>query len=241
MSAALGGALDLLKENLNAINFRLSCSIQTILQKNEFLTYFGYDKLLDCNHTTIKYLKIKPSDSRFFNNYIRTELLNRPELPQMSKVLKDKITEAIYELFVNAQMHSETKFIYTCGQFFPAKDKIEFTIVDTGIGIKERVNRSLNTSFNAVQAIKWAIKDKNTTKKDISGGIGLALLKEFVQRNRGKFQIISDNGFYQLDQSGEITQLFNNPYPGTIINVQINTDDNHSYSLMSEVENDDLF
>ncbi|MDR4507873.1 MAG: hypothetical protein MRJ65_06500 [Candidatus Brocadiaceae bacterium] len=44
-----------------------------------------------------------------------------------------KITESIYEIFVNAQIHSETDFIYTCGQFFPNKHMIEFTIKDTGI------------------------------------------------------------------------------------------------------------
>ena len=37
--------------------------------------------------------------------------------------VKEKVIEAIYEIFVNAQIHSETQLIYTCSQFFPNKTK----------------------------------------------------------------------------------------------------------------------
>jgi hypothetical protein len=46
------------------------------------------------------------------------------------------------------------------------------------------------------------MKDGHSTKQGISGGIGLAILKEFVILNKSKIQIISDDGFYQLDPMG---------------------------------------
>lgn len=245
MAAVLGSVSDLLMENLNTVNFIIKdTEIRNLLLRNGFLSYYGHNREVDDRHTTIKYLKIKPTDGRFFNNYILSELINRPELPDMSQPLKKKITESIYELYVNAQIHSKTKFIYTCGQIFPAKNKIEFTFVDTGLGFKNVVNSALEpfgSHFNANQAIRWAIKDKNSTKDDVSGGIGLAILIEFIKLNKGKLQIVSDTGFYQLDETGERNYDYPIRFPGAIINISVRTDDDASYSLISEIDNNDLF
>ena len=243
LSSALGGVLDKLVSGYNTINFyNIPASIETILRKNGFLSHFGFERQTDSYSTTIKYLKLKPTDGRFFRSYVTEELLNRPELPNITSALKKKITESIYEIFVNAKIHSETDFIYTCGQFFPKKHTIEFTVTDTGIGFKNRVNRRFHKNLSSVQAITWAIRDKNSTKQDISGGIGLAILREFVIRNQGKIQIVSDDGFYQLDSYGEQKKSFSGSFPGTVINMQFRTDDAASYALISEVPlDDDLF
>jgi hypothetical protein len=242
LSSAIGGILDKLLGDLNTIHFnKIPPKIQTIIQKNNFLSHFDYQRIDDINNTTIRYLKLKPTDGRFFHGYVVKELLNRPELPKMSSALKKKIAESIYEIFVNAQLHSESDFIYTCGQFFPTKHTIEFTITDTGIGFKNRVNNRFETNLSSVQAIEWAMIDGHSTKQDISGGIGLAILREFVSINKGKIQIISDDGFYQMDSNGLQTRLFSGSFPGTIINMQFKTDDTTSYSLMSEAESDELF
>lgn len=159
----------------------------------------------------------------------------------MSKKLKERMAEAIYEIFVNAQIHSETEHICTCGQFYPNKDMIEFTIVDAGIGFKEKVNRRFKSNLSSTQAIQWATKDKHTTEVGVTGGIGLALLNEFIEKNRGKVQIVSDNGFYQFDRQGELLQEFNGSFPGTIVNLQFNTRDRSSYLLKSELSVDNVF
>lgn len=242
MSAALGALLDLFAADLNNIHFdSISPEIEQILLKNDFLTYYGRQKLHDHNHTTIKFQKLKPTDGKYFKSCVFEDLIERTELPLMSAGVKEKITEAIYEIFVNAQIHSETRFIYTCGQFFPNKNKIEFTIVDTGIGFRERINQRFDSNLSAVQAIRWAVEDKTTTKQNISGGIGLALLKEFIEKNKGKMQIISDDGFYQFDTSGIIAKPFVGKFPGTIVNLQFRTDDDSNYALKSEVNINDIF
>lgn len=242
MSAALGAVLDLFMKNLNEVYFDyLEPKIEQILLKNDFLSYYGKERIIDNNHTTIKYQKLKPTDGKYFKVYVIEELIGRDELPHMSQALKEKIVEAIYEIFVNAQIHSETNFIYTCGQFFPNKSKIEFTIVDTGIGFKEKINHRFNSNLSAINAIKWAVQDKKTTKVNISGGIGLSLLKEFIGKNKGKMQIISDNGFYQFDHTGVIARNFTGIFPGTIVNLQFCTDDDSNYSLKSEIDINDIF
>ncbi len=244
MSAALGAVLDKFTANLNDIHFDyLSPQIETILLKNDFLTYFGKQRAVDIHNTTIKFQKLKPTDGKYFKNYVIEELIegHTTDLPKMSKGVKEKMIEAIYEIFVNAQIHSETEFIYTCGQFFPTKNKIEFTIVDTGIGFKEKVNRRFGSNLRATQAIKWAVEEKKTTKEGISGGLGLAVLREFVNVNKGKMQIISNQGFYQFDSDGETLNEFQGEFPGTIVNLQFRTDDNNNYSLKSEIDVNDIF
>lgn len=138
-------------------------------------------------------------------------------------------------------MHSETVHIYTCGQFFPNKNSIEFTIVDVGIGFKERINQRFGSSLSSVQAIEWAVRDKKTTKVGVTGGIGLAVLREFVEMNKGKMQIVSHDGFYQYDGNNVDSRLFNGIFPRTIVNLQFRTDDNNNYSLKGEIDENDIF
>lgn len=243
MSAVLGAILDKFTANFNDIDFiRLSPDIEKILLKNDFLTYYGRSRAVDVNNTTIKYQKLKPTDGKYFKAYVIEELIDghTADLPNMSPGVKDKIVEAIYEIFVNAQMHSRTDFIYTCGQFFPNLNKIEFTIVDTGIGFKEKINQRFNSNLNAVQAIKWAVQDGKTTKEDITGGIGLAVLREFVVMNKGKMQIISNEGFYECNYTGENTRTFKGEFPGTIVTLQFRTDDKTNYLLKSEINENNI-
>lgn len=242
MCATLGAILDLFSKNINTIKFDyISPDIERILLKNDFLAYFGHARIFDNHHTTIRFLKLRLTDGKYFNNYIVEELIGRAELPKMSDLVKEKMTEAIYEIFVNAQIHSESKHIYTCGQFFPKEDKIEFTIVDAGIGFKKKVNERFGSNLSSIQAIAWAIQDRHTTKIGVTGGIGLALLKEFISKNGGKMQIISDDGFYQFGNQGEEMRIFRGSFPGTIVNLQFRTNDHSSYVLKSELDANDIF
>ncbi|MDR2129905.1 MAG: hypothetical protein LBP56_01830, partial [Odoribacteraceae bacterium] len=81
MSAALGALLDLFVAGLNSISFDfITPSIEQILLKNDFLTYYGRQRLLDNNHTTIKFQKLKPTDGKYFKMYVIEELIGRNEL-----------------------------------------------------------------------------------------------------------------------------------------------------------------
>lgn len=241
LCAPLGAILDKLNDD-DWVSVKITPLISSnILQRNDFLSYYGFDKVYDNKKTAIRYLKLQPSDSKFFNSYITDELINHPELPSLSAPLKKKITESIYEMFVNAQIHSQTKFIYTCGQFFPNKHTIWFCITDLGVGFKRNINDRFGKELSSAQAIKWAVEQGNTTKTIISGGIGLALLKEFIEINNGAMQIVSGDGFYSFAASGEVNTTLDFEFPGTIITMQFKTDDNNSYCLQSELSEEDIF
>lgn len=244
IAAALGAVLDELIGNLNDVEFHhIDDGIENILLRNDFLSYYGRPRLIDDKNTTIRFQKLKPKDGKFFKNYVIEELIegHTNDLPNMSAGVKERIVEGIYEIFANAQIHSNSDFIYTCGQFFPTKNKIEFTIVDTGIGFRDKVNQRFGSHLSSAQAIRWAVQDTKTTKDTVSGGIGLAVLREFIGMNKGKMQIVSKDGFYQYDCDGEVTRSFNGEFPGTIVNLQFRTDDYNNYQLKKEIDINDIF
>ncbi len=237
----LGAVLTKLQDDLNTVTLNAG-GAEEILEKNGFLSFFGHRKKLDSYNTTVPYQVLSADDDRYFNNYVFREFMSKPELPHMTGELKKKLTESIYEIFINAKMHSETSKIFVCGQFFPKKEKIEFMITDIGRGIKNVVNKRFSANLPAVKAIEWAIKDKNTTKQGVSGGIGLSLLHEFIRINKGKVQIVSNEGFWQLDNGIITTQVFENEFPGTMVNISVKTNDQNSYILSSEIsDNTEIF
>lgn len=246
LSAVLGAILDKIKQDgLNNIQFgNIKSDIQKILQKNNFLSFYGFDRLYDTFNTTIEYKKLKPTDTRYFNTYLEEELLTRNEFPNMTEYVHEKISESIQEMFINAIYHSRTEFIYTCGQFHPARHELNFTIVDTGIGFSKRIEESLDISnISSKDAIMWAMADGNTTKKDVSGGLGLAILKEFITQNKGKIQIISGNAFYELSNNVETISILNYFFDGSIISMNFNTNDRTTYTFENEnqIDLDDIF
>lgn len=235
----LGAILTKFQDDLNTVNINANDS-ENILERNGFLAFFGHERAIDYYNTTIPYQVLSVDDDRYFNNYVFKVFISKPELPQMTTALKKKLTESIYEIFINAKMHSETRKIFICGQFFPKKEKIEFMITDIGLGIKNVVNNAFDANLSAIQAIKWAVQDKNTTKKGVSGGIGLSLLYEFIELNKGKVQIISNEGFWELNEGNITTKKFDNEFPGTMVNISVRTDDQNAYMLSSEMQ-DNIF
>lgn len=231
MCAVLGGILNKVSA-FNNISFDANPDIELILRKNEFLTQYGYNSCWDNNNTTIKYLKLRPEDKLRFATYINDELLGKQNMPKMSPLLKSEISKSICEIFENAVLHSDTDFIYCCGQFFPTKNAIEFTIVDMGQGIKQCMEKRFGITINSDQAIKMAVSGV-TTKLGVSGGLGLSLLKRFIKRNHGRLQIVSDNCFYELGDA-ETYSMLDSCFPGTIVNMKFRTDDECEYILSSE-------
>lgn len=233
MSAPLGAILDLLSIQNNVI-VKAAPDIRTILQKNGFLSFYGYPTVWDNNNTTIQYIRFKRSESDAFAGYVNTQLLARPELPTLTPKAKIMIAQVIVEIFTNSVLHTQTNYIYTCGQFYPKKHCIDFSIVDTGDGIRNTVNKHTGQNLNAIDAIKWALIDGNTTKQGVPGGYGLTILQDFLRMNGGSLQIISNNGYYCHDNNSQFTRIFNAEFPGTALNLQIRTDDMNWYRLKSE-------
>lgn len=238
MCAPLGVAFAHASDNFNDIRLvGLSSKIQTILSKNRFLTGFGYRQLIDTHGTTIPYRQFNSTDDRLFADYLNQHMRGK-DLPAMSAALSERFKNSILEIFVNAAMHSESKLgIFACGQFFPAMHRLDFCVSDTGIGIRRKIYKELGLKMNSDKAIDWALQEGNTTRKgNVPGGLGLKLIREFIAMNKGRIQIVSDRGYWEFNPQGETLCRIDTPFPGTVINIDINTSDTSSYCLSSESE-----
>lgn len=235
--AMLGALLFKLQSALNTVNLEVdNPRTQNILERNGFFSFFNHPKRYDYYNTVISYQVLSPGDDRYFNEYIFTELLSKSDLPTMTTALKKNFAKSIYEIFLNARMHSYSEKIFACGQYFPNKQIIEFMIADIGIGIPESIYQRFGKRLKAKEAIVWAIENGHTTKQGVSGGIGLALLKEFIEQNNGRIQIISKEGFWEYNEYGVEIREFDYGFPGTVVNICVRTDDDSSYSLASEID-----
>jgi hypothetical protein len=243
MCAPLGAILYKTSRDLNMVRFdNIQGPVKRIFQKNGFLSYYGHAKKVDDWGTTIQYQRFEVKDDRFFGAYIEQHFKNKA-IPEMSEALKKKFWESIFELFSNAVIHSETELgIFTCGQNYPRKKHIDFAIADLGIGIPQTLSDKKKIDLDPEDAIDWAMRDRNTTKTGpIPGGLGLKLLREFIRLNHGRIQAVSQTGYWEQCVDGSVVKKsLPYPFPGTVVNIEINTADPHSYILSSE-ETEEIF
>ncbi|MBW2595184.1 MAG: sensor histidine kinase [Deltaproteobacteria bacterium] len=244
MCAAFGAILYRLSKNLNTVKLtNVEKNVVSILSKNGFMSSYGREKIPDRWGTTIPYQRFDVKDDRYFAGYIENKFMQRSEIPVMSPGLQKKFREGIFEIFSNAVLHSQTEMgIFSCGQFFPKRDRLDFSVADLGIGIRRNVKENAGLDLAPEDAIIWATEGCNTTKRgQIPGGLGLKLLCQFIDLNEGCIQIVSDAGYWKREKRKTFTARLSQPFPGTVVSVEINTADKQSYALTYELSETDIF
>lgn len=244
MCAPFGAILYRLGGEVNSVRLtNLQPEVGRILAKNGFLSNYGRAKIPDTYGTTIPYQRFDVKDDRYFAGYIESELMQRAEIPTMSAGLLKRFRESIFEIFSNSVLHSHTKMgIFSCGQFFPKKNRLDFSVTDLGIGIRRNVEENTGLDLSPEEAIAWATEGRNTTKRGkVPGGLGLKLLGEFIELNGGCIQIVSDAGYWRRERGKIVAARLPEPFPGTVVTVEINTADTNSYALTSELSETDIF
>lgn len=241
LASPLGAILHRAKSLNNVHLESVPQGVSTILSRNGFLGEYGGRSILDGYGSTIPYRQFELDDGIDFAKYV-AQYLQGKGIPKMTPGLRREFLQNIQEIFENSVTHSETKSgIFGCGQYYPNKQRLLFTVTDMGMGIKENLRRKRGISYSAQDAIVWAISGSNTTKNGpIPGGLGLKLLCGFVTQNGGYVEIVSDCGYWVLEKGQQLTRSFTFPFPGTIVSIELNTADTKSYRLASEGENTDV-
>lgn len=240
LCAVLGAIEALLKtKNINIKYDNMSKGINNILYRNGFIGNFQIFNRDCSSDTVVTFQRFEPHQDNAFNEYIIRELLSKSDFPKHSELLGKKISESIFEIFENARTHGRCNFIHTCGQYYPRKTpaRLDITIVDIGQTIHKNVNdyfASKNITFSANEAIGWAIEYGNTTKINRTGGLGLSLILEFIEKNDGVIQIISSDGMWEYNKRNTKMYSLPLPFPGTVVNIEFNFADSNFYRLKSE-------
>jgi len=238
MCAPLAAAIVAPRRTIRLAN--LNPAIEKVWRKNRFVG----SSLEDTHGTTIRYQQFDVSGGSDFAAYVERNFRGKG-LPIMSAGLLRELRRSIFELFENAVAHSETQFgIFACGQLFPNKHKLHFCLADRGIGISGSVRRYLRQPMRAYDAIDWAMSGMNTTRRvadGVPGGLGLKIIRDFISKNGGAIRVASENGYWRLQgwdvEKGPLPAGF----PGTVVDIEINTADSKMYQLAGEVDPATIF
>ena len=239
MLAMLGAIMESAWTNdLNIVNLRPEQ--EKIFKKTRY-SYFGGESLPDRYQTTVEYRKSKVSEIGPFEKYLEKKLLAHREMPSMSALLRKKIKESILEIFDNARTHGKCKVVFSCGQYYPQKRRLDFTIVDIGNTIRKNVRDYLECNVSGKKAIEWAVSERTTTKKgDIPGGLGFTLIRDFLCKNEGKIQVASADGYWYEKECTSHSEDLSDCFGGTMVNLEFNVNDQCSYCLTSEIEDTEI-
>lgn len=244
MSAALAAVLARVADRFNGIEIvKVRPATESILRRNGFLTQFGYLPDNGTTHTAIPFRRLRHNDAGRFEDHLSEHLAGSKGIPEMTAGFGRQFKMSLFEIFENARHHSRSRLgTFVCGQFFPTGQRLDILIADAGVGIPQNVQDFLETEISDEDALAWALRSGNTTKRGaLPGGVGLKFLKDFVVRNGGALDIASGRAHYRYAAGRETFRALPGIFPGTAVNVEIDTRDTQSYALDGEVSPESIF
>lgn len=246
LSAVLGSLFDDFVNKGNRLTLYLpkDSNVRKGLSRIKFLEAFNNDRSPEDVENYLEYRRFSPTDSEAFKRYIHCQLIGKHNFPAHSEMVGKHITESIFEIFINAVQHGACNAIYSCGERHGREHKtLDVTIVDRGHTIYKLVNEYIeqrhNAHLSAEDCIKWAVVEGNTTKSQ-PGGLGLALINQFLTLNKGMMQIVSHEGLVHFAEGTMTSEKLNCVFDGTIVSMKFNLNDNNCYYMKDEVDLNDL-
>lgn len=206
-------------------------AVMTNLSQNGFAGYFGHTSS-GWTGNSIPYREDKVRNVNGIMDYLEIYWLGQGWV-QVSSSLRDAIVGHVWEIYNNAFEHSESEIgVFSCGQHFPGYNELLLSVVDFGQGIPAKVRNFLSSDPRAEQltaagCLRWAFQRNTTTKpKEEPGGLGLDLLKKFVQVNQGKLEVYSNDGYSLINKYGESFSNITTSFEGTMFHITLRCDEN---------------
>lgn len=249
LSAVMGAFLDKLTEDGHRISLKSpeSPGVKRALSRNKFFKAFDLETKYEDRENYIEYRRFGVSDTQDFKKYISSELIQKERFPSCSERAKLKIIESIYEIFANAVSHSGCNHVYCCGEVHTRKGRttLDMTFVNLGKSVVDNVNNFLTNRgkdrMDSCKTLEWAFVEGNTTKQ-VPGGLGLSILKQFIGMNEGTIQMVSGDAMLEINGSTPTDTKLGKWFPGTIVTVEFNCNDAKTYITTDEVPDmDNLF
>jgi hypothetical protein len=233
--AFLGGLISYTKLQGKAVTLDIDTLIPALranLEQNGFLFALGF-AVSPWDGNSIPYREDQNPNYRQISQYLRERWIGKgwihihPDLVQI-------IVSNVLEIYINAFTHGYSpNGVYSCGQNYPALGKLKITVVDFGIGIPQSIRDYLKLIGEPItmsddKTLQLAFQEGFSTKPEL-GGMGLKLLKEFIQLNKGRLDIYSHYGHAIIDGSGERYEIIDSFFRGTAVNISINRDQKFYY------------
>lgn len=177
----------------------------------------------DDRNSTIPLSTFPAVEAENFCKYLKSDFFSHRGLDGIANGVKIDLSTHFEEVFVNVQLHANTTYpVFTCGQYFPEKQILKFTLVDLGDGFYKKIALKDNLVKTDKDAILWATYKLNSTK-DVAiwgpGGTGLKELKNYCAANNGSLHICSGNGFVNFSGGRTMEHNLLHPLKGSLVNL----------------------
>jgi len=161
-------------------------------------------------------------DESELTDYLENRIF--PERPDvaLNAQLKMAIELCVAEIFRNAFAHSNRKEVFISHYVSVHNKKLIISIVNRGASIPQLATGALKKAQNGMGAIKWAVESGSTSKPFKHNGMGLFTIRQFIEQNDGKIQIISGNGVWKQVKHRKFSKLTRKEFPGTIVTLEFN-------------------
>ncbi len=228
LSALIMALAHKLKHNNKNYIFILFPTHMNVFFRNGLISHLKGDGNLnsygDNRESTIPLKAFDKEDDDNYCRYLKSDFLGHRGLDNLTKTVKDNLRDHFLEVFINAVQHANPILpIYACGQYFPEKNILKFTLIDLGCGFLQKINEKTNgTVTDDKSAIVWATESLNTTKNKAvfgPGGTGLKNLKKYCSSNNGSFHICSGNGYVNMIGDKTVEHNLKTPLQGSLINL----------------------
>lgn len=248
--AFLGGLARSIERRQRKVSFNWDSANPFVLDRlivNSFARYFGGSRTGVDDHSIpyredlLIHRHQLPRIANEIVDYLTEQWLGKGWI-HVSQRLRDAIVGNVWEIYANTFDHAESEIgVFTCGQHYEELKSLQLTTVDFGRGIPANVRHFFKTlEIPASNCMQWAFKEGNTTKPDISRGMGLDLLKQFVKINHGKLEVYSYDGYALIDDKNEYYSTRETCFEGTLVNIMLVCDELF-YKFASELPPEPLF
>ncbi|MDH4100206.1 MAG: ATP-binding protein [Nitrospirota bacterium] len=233
--AFLGGLARLIESRMGSVVFDWGTlrneKVMTNLCQNGFARTFGYPSSSWDGHS-IPYREDLTLDMNSIMDYLTYNWIGKGWV-HVSDRLRDAIAGRMWEIYNNAFEHSGTEIgVFTCGQHFRYYNDLILSVVDFGQGIPAKIRTFAGRDPRAQDlpadaCLRWAFtRGKSTCTEGVARGLGLDLLKEFVQINQGKLEVYSNDGYAIIDKDGERYENREISFEGTVVHITLRCDEN---------------
>lgn len=240
--AFLGGIARLAQSQVKKVEFDWASlnnkSLNAILCQNDFARIFGKQSRLPLDEA-IPYREDKTMNMNPIMDYLTNLWLGRGWV-HVSMEVRDAIVGKMWEIYNNAFEHSGSGIgVFSCGEHIT--DDLILTVVDFGDGIPQKVRNFLSRdprtdTLSSISFFKWAFqRGHSTCMEGVARGLGLDLLKEFVQVNHGKLEIYSNDVYVIIDKNGMKYKNLDVSFEGTVVHITLRCDENLYYQFKHEV------
>lgn len=203
-----------------------SKTIKIIKLNDKISKLFNQKKLKHRKISVVKSLvkcwRLKSGLDHDLKEYLETKMFRQRENVSLNEHMKMAIELCVAEIYRNAIMHSNSKDVFLSYYYNTFKKRLHITVVSRGLSFKRHINYALSKKMSGEESLIWATRNNTSTIKQDDKGKGLFTIRQFIEQNGGRLQIISADGVWKQVKHRVFSKSHSSEFQGSIISLEFN-------------------